>query len=104
MQNYLGKKKNCEIKSCQKGLKNGRKWIERFNFTNFFREKKSQILQCFFVLGAKSFAKFAMVFRPRSNNGQIPYERHNLHWKLQPRPLLSEFFKDLIVMCIQFRK
>ena len=59
-----------------------------------------QILQCFFVLGAKSFAKFAMVFRPRSNNGQIPYERHNLHWKLQPRPLLSEFFKDLIVMFI----
>ena len=57
-----------------------------------------QILQWFFVLGAKSFAKFAMVFRPRSNNGQIPYERHNLHWKLQPRPLLSEFFKDLIVM------
>ena len=47
----------------------------------FFREKKSpQILQCFVVLGrktitnfamvfvlrAKSFAKFAMVFRPRS--------------------------------------
>ena len=66
----------------------------------FFREKKSpQILQCFFVLGAKSFAKFAMVFRPRNNNGQIPCDRHNLHWKLQPRPLLSEFFKDLIVMC-----
>ena len=40
-----------------------------------------------------------MIFAPRSDNGQIPIERHHLYWKLQSRPLLSEFFKDLIVMC-----
>ena len=39
-----------------------------------------------------------MIFAPRSDNGQIPYERYHLYGKLQSRPLLSEFFKDLIVM------
>ena len=42
--------------------------------------------------------QWSMIFAPRSDNGQIPYERYHLYGKLQSRPLLSEFFKDLIVM------